>query len=161
MCTGLGFHFTASPVPGVRSNPVGHSEVWQGASPPFVSSMTEAVLDIIASKFGPSGSYGADGRRPWRGGAGQPVAPHGERAVEAAIAFCEYVFATYGRFPAHEDAFKTLVAFQAHHVDMEFYDTFYPKHSLQQAHREHGAVWHSAEEWTYEDEVVARKEGVQ
>ena len=69
ICRGLGFHFTASPVPGVRSNPVGHPRVWQGASPPFVSGMTEAVLDLIAAKFGPGGSYDSYRRRPWIGDA--------------------------------------------------------------------------------------------
>ena len=88
------------------------------------------------------------------------IAPHDERAVKAVIAFCEYVFATYGRFPAHEDAFKTLIAFQAHHVDAEFYDTFYPKEVLPQAHREHGAVWHPEKQWSYEREDSANKEVV-
>jgi hypothetical protein len=160
ICTGLGFHFEASPVPGVRSNPVGHPRVWQGMSPPFVSGMTEAVLDLIAAKFGPGGSYESSHRRPWNGPADRSVAPHDERAVEAVLAFCEYVFATYGRFPAHEDAFKTLVAFQAHHVDVEFYETFYPKELLPEEHREHEAVWHPGGHRTGEREGFATKEGL-
>jgi hypothetical protein len=160
ICRGLGFHFAPSPVPGVRSNPVGCPRVWQGTLPPFVSGMTESVLDLIAAKFGPGGSYDAARPRPWIESSERSISPHNEKAVEAVIAFCEYVFATYGRFPAHEDAFKTLVAFQAHHVDAEFYDTFYPTHSLPQAHREHGAVWHSMEPWAFEGDNSANKEGL-
>ncbi|WP_447599856.1 hypothetical protein [Nitrospira sp. Nam80] len=160
MCRGLGFHFGASPVPGVRSNPVGHPEAWRGALPPFVSSMTESVLDLLASKFGAGGSYGPSRARPWTGAADGFIAPHDDRAVEAVIAFCDYVYTTYGRFPAHEDAFKTVIAFQAHHVDEEFYGTFYPKDPLPPAHRNHRTDWHAEEHWIYDTEDSAHKEGI-
>jgi hypothetical protein len=159
ICRGLGFHFASSPVRNVRSNPVGHSHVWQGPLPPFVSGLTEAVLNLIAAKFGPGGTYDSGTVRPWNE-TSAAVAPHDERAVEATIAFCEYVFATYGRFPAHEDAFKTLIAFQAHHVDADFYDTFYPNGSLSHTHRNHQEVWHQEGHWSFADEGAARKEGV-
>ena len=122
--------------------------------------MTEAVLDLVAAKFGPGGSYDAAHLRPWTGRDGGSVAPPDERAVEATIAFCEYVFATYGRFPAHEDAFKALIAFQAHHVDAVFYDAFYPKDSLPQAQREHGHIWHAEEQWSHESVGSTNKEGM-
>ena len=147
ICRGLGFHFQPSAVPGVRSNPTGRPEVWHGASPPFVANMTEAVLTLVSDKFGPGGTYDSPRTQPWSRPIAGGIAPHTGSAVEATLAFCEYVYATYGRFPAHEDAFRTLIAFQAHHIDPEFYDTFYPKEALPEAHRTHTKVWHP-EEWT-------------
>ena len=66
-----------------------------------------------------------------------------ERAIDATIAFADYVLGTYGRFPAHADACKSIVACQTHHLDEEFYATFYPDSTLPDAHREHMHVWHS------------------
>jgi hypothetical protein len=37
------------------------------------------------------------------------------------------------------------MAFQAHHVDTEFYDRFYRPGAYREAHREHFAVWHDGE----------------
>jgi hypothetical protein len=140
---GLGFHFSKSPVANVRSNPVGLPGVWEGVCPPFVSSMEKAVLNLVASKFGTGGIYSNPSKRPWispEGGLG--IVPHDQRAIDAVISFCNYVYRTYGRFPAHVDAFKSVIAFQAHHVDVGFYDRFYPGESLPTAHREHLAIWH-------------------
>ncbi len=144
---GLGFRFEESPIAGVRSNPVGHATVWEGSCPPFVSSMEEAVMSIVTSKFGVNGIYTNPARRPWFGSGGeQPIAPPEQRTIDAAIQFCTYVSRTYGRFPAHTDAFKAVIAFQAHHLDVGFYDRFYPSGALPQAHRDHLTAWHACGE---------------
>jgi hypothetical protein len=142
---GLGFHFAPSPISGVRSNPVGVPNVWEGPCPPFLPSMENAVLRMMTSKFGEGGTYSSSGSQPWTAvGTSSPIRKHEERAVEATIAFCNYVMRTYGRFPAHADAFKTVIAFQAHHIDPEFYDTFYPNQSLPLTHRDHMCQWHQS-----------------
>ncbi len=143
---GLGFHFRQTGVNGVRANPVGVPSVWEGPCPPFEPSMESAVFKLVGSKFGLHGLYGSNSKQPWvqRAG-GKDIVPHDPMAVDATIRFCEYVHRTYGRFPAHVDAFKTVVAFQAHHVDVEFYDHFYPPEMLPQAHRDHLAAWHGIE----------------
>ena len=140
---GLGFHFAPSPIPGIRSNPVGIPNVWEGPCPPFLPSMEEAVLRMMTSKFGEGGTYSGSGAQPWTTTVPpSSIRKHEERAVEATIAFCNYVCKTYGRFPAHTDAFKTVIAFQAHHLDVGFYDKFYPSESVPQAHRDHLMAWH-------------------
>ena len=157
---GLGFHFTPSPISGVRSNPVGIPDVWEGPCPPFLPSMEEAVLRMMTSKFGEGGTYSSSGAQPWTAtGASPTIRKHEERAVEATIAFCTYVMRTYGRFPAHTDAFKTVIAFQAHHLDVGFYDKFYPNESVPQAHRDHLATWHQ-EHGAEESELSSLQEGV-
>lgn len=140
---GLGFHFAQSPILGVRSNPVGVPGVWEGPCPPFIASMEEAVLALMTSKFGEGAPYSTSGTKPWADSVNTTgIRRHDRRAVDATIAFCNYVMRTYGRFPAHADAFKTVIAFQAHHVDSAFYDRFYPQPSLPVAHRDHLSHWH-------------------
>lgn len=128
----------------MRANPVGIPGVWEGPTPPFMPSMKEAVTQLVASKFGPDGTFRRPHEQTWvKSGATQQVPEHSTRAVEATIAFTEYVLATYGRFPAHADACKSIVACQTHHLDKDFYATFYPDSALPDAHREHMQTWHS------------------
>ena len=85
----------------------------------------------MTAKFGEGAPYSRAGSKPWADSVDATrIRRHDQRAVDATIAFCDYTMRTYGRFPAHVDAFKTVVAFQAHHVDPTFYDHFYPQPSL-------------------------------
>ena len=43
----------------------------------------------------------------------------------------------YGRFPASTGPFRTRLAYQAHHVDPDFYDRYYSTEVLTPAHRQH------------------------
>ncbi len=140
---GLGFNFSKPAAPTVRPNPLGIPGLLEAPCPPFAPTMEEAVREIVASKFGNSGTYGKGRGTPWIGHESAIGIPsHSEGAIAATVAFCEYVYRTYGRFPAHADTFKSIVACQAHHVDTEFYDTFYPETALPQAHREHLSQFH-------------------
>jgi hypothetical protein len=67
-----------------------------------------------------------------------------EAAVEAAIAYCEYVHRRYGRFPAYQPPFRTVLGFQVSHVDPDFYDRFYTPEALSRSQREHMQQWHGA-----------------
>ena len=141
---GLGFHFVVPPGKPLRANPVGIPGVWEGPTPPFVPSMKDAVTKLVESKFGSDGTFRKPQEQPYaQRNTAQQVPQHSERAIEATIAFTEYVLATYGRFPAHADACKSIVACQTHHLDEDFYATFYPDSALPDAHREHMHTWHS------------------
>ena len=74
------------------------------------------------------------------------VRRYSDKGIAATIAFCEYIAQTYGRFPAHVDAFKSIVACQAHHLDLDFYDKYYPPAALSQCHHEHQMAWHEGED---------------
>jgi hypothetical protein len=142
--SGLGFHFAPALRQNIRTNPVGLAGVWEGPCPPFSPSIEASVLSLVASKFGEGGPYSSSGSRPWlENGATPQIRRHDQRTIDAVIAFCTYTLQTYGRFPAHVDAFKTVIAFQAHHIDPNFYGRFYPHTALPAAHREHMDVWHS------------------
>ena len=116
--------------------------------PPYYSSMRAAVEAVVQLKFGSKGIFRADsGFSVWKDAQGvrKQVAEISETAIEAAIAYCEYVWNRYGRFPAHLTPFRTVVGFQATHVDAEFYDRFYIPEALGQTQREDFAQW-SAEQ---------------
>src|SRR5215469_14009285 len=96
--------------------------------PPYYKSMEEAVRAFMESKFGSKGSYrGGVTESTWRDAesrAAKIPAPSAV-AVDATIAYCNYVYKRYGRFPAYTAAFRTVIGFQACHVDVDFYDLFY------------------------------------
>ncbi len=113
--------------------------------PPFYPSMEAAVRAVVAYKFGPDGVF--------RGGArfsafldpaalAAAASEPSPEAVEATIAFCEYVWRRYGRFPAYQPPFRTVLGYQAGHVDTEFYDRFYRPQALSDTQRRHLADWH-------------------
>jgi hypothetical protein len=113
--------------------------------PPYHDSMEAAVRAVIELKFGPEGVFrrGADGGA-WRDPArvAEAVPPPSPVAVDATIAYATYVWERYGRFPAYAPPFRTVLGFQASHVDVEFYDRFYRPEALSTTQREHLARWH-------------------
>ena len=111
--------------------------------PPYYPTMKEAVHAFVEYKFGEGTGTFRDGgaATAWRnGGAVQAGVPrYSDAAVAAAIAYCQYVYDRYGRFPATNGPFRTILAYQAHHLDVEFYDMFYRPDALsptQRAHRD-------------------------
>lgn len=106
--------------------------------PPGFPSMRQAVEAVVARKQGPAGIFSpGHPLRAWRDGdgVGGQVPRISEVAVEATVAYCEYVWSRYGRFPAHVSPYRTVVAFQAAHLDAEFYDRFYRPEALGAAQR--------------------------
>jgi hypothetical protein len=57
-------------------------------------------------------------------------------------ATCNYVFDTYGRFPAASDAMHLMRFVQAHHIDADFYDRFFAPGAYGLMHTSHMATWH-------------------
>jgi hypothetical protein len=67
-----------------------------------------------------------------------------DRAIQATIDYCEYIFRTYGRFPAYFGPMRTTIAHQAHHLDLEFYDTHFGAGAYSETQRRHDEMWHGA-----------------
>ncbi|MFQ5843121.1 MAG: hypothetical protein ACE5I8_11880, partial [Thermodesulfobacteriota bacterium] len=53
-----------------------------------------------------------------------------------------YIWDTYGRFPATVDPCSTAIFYQAQHLELEFYEKFYPPGTCSPAHEEHFRQWH-------------------
>ena len=142
-CRGLGFDFTR-PTSTVRytpsAAPVGRAGVMEGLCPPYVKDMGEAVERYLARH-----AQGADGPKPYD----DPEAVMRDRpapsseTVEIVTTFAQYVYDTYGRFPALIDPMFVRLVIQAHHLDLEFYDRHYRPGSYGESHRQHMSRWHS------------------
>ena len=96
--------------------------------PPYFASMGEAVDAVVQLKFGRSGAY----REEWEfngwkeGGAVRGAVPAlSDAAIAATKAYCQYLWNRYGRFPVHLAPYRTVLGFQASHLDVQFYERFY------------------------------------
>ena len=111
--------------------------------PPYYKNMEEAVLAFVDYKFAQGKGTFRDGGATtgWKEGAKVQagIPKYGDRTIAATIAYCDYVYQRYGRFPCTTGPFRTLLAYQAHHVDTAFYDRFYRAEALTPAHRQHPA----------------------
>jgi hypothetical protein len=104
-------------------------------APPYFSSMSAAVDAVVAAKA--STFSQATAASAWSDpSVGSQVPPVSDVAVAATRAYCEYVWQRYGRFPAYLAPFRTVVGFQACHLDAEFYDKFYRPEALGDTQRE-------------------------
>jgi hypothetical protein len=113
--------------------------------PPYHASMEAAVRAVVDLKFGPEGVFRRGVRTgAWREPAGVAEAARAPSpaAVDATIAYATYVWERYGRFPAIAPPFRTVLGFQASHVDVEFYERFYRPEALSETQRTHLARWH-------------------
>ncbi|HET8678675.1 MAG TPA: hypothetical protein VFM39_01040 [bacterium] len=97
--------------------------------PPYYRNMQEAVLAFVDSKYAEGTGTLRDGgvAAGWSDGpsvqAGIPR--YSDKTIAATIAYCDYVYSRYGRFPATSGPFRTVLAYQAHRLDLAFYDRFY------------------------------------
>jgi len=113
--------------------------------PPYYPTMEAAVRAFVEHKFGPQGIFrGGAMDSAWRDPASVANASPApsEANIQATIAYCEYVYGRYGRFPAYSPPMSTLVGFQANHLDLDFYDKFYDAKALAEAQRQHMTHWH-------------------
>jgi len=114
--------------------------------PPYYRDMETAVRAFIDYKYAQGRGTFRDGgaATAWKDGrsvqAGIPA--YSDHAIAATIAYCTYIYERYGRFPASSGPFTNLVAFQAHHVDPDFYARHYRADALTATLRAHGADWH-------------------
>jgi hypothetical protein len=107
--------------------------------PPYYSSMRQAVEAFVAFKFGQCGIYrSSETTTGWLESQAVRNAVPGpsEPAIEATIAYCEYLWNRYGRFPVHLAPFRTVLGFQACHLDPDFYAKFYRPEAISATQRE-------------------------
>jgi hypothetical protein len=156
---GLGFRHTQpkssapwAPIPASQHNPVGLDGMLEGLCPPYVDSMDEAVDRIIQEKYGPHGIFTDPAliSRAYKNVADAESYlklehRHPPEAIRYAKDICNYIYETYGRFPAHIDAFYTPGFWvQCHHLELEYYERFFDPY-LWRNQTAHGDHWHRAE----------------
>jgi hypothetical protein len=142
---GLGFRFVTpehSPRHAVKPVPVGRDGVLEALCPPYVADMGDAVDRYLERWSAASGRASAFDRADEVMRARPLPTPE---TVEIVKAYCTYVHETYGRFPAFIDPMFVRLVFQAHHLDIGFYDQNYRGDALTDRHREHLSRWHPGE----------------
>ncbi len=144
---GLGFRFHRVPDdapagPG-EEIPVGLDGLFEGAIPPYHPTIEDAVDFVVGLRWGEQGAFTGDGLTPWADPGIVPRIPRpSAEAIGAAKAMARYIWDSYGRFPATIDPFLTTVWYQAHHLDIGFYDRYYPSEAVPGHIRDHLPRWH-------------------
>ena len=113
--------------------------------PPYYATMKDAVRAVVDIKYGPQGLFrGGAANSAWREPAAiaAGVAEISAEAFDATVAYCEYIYQRYGRFPAYMPPFRTVLGFQACHLDTEFYERHYRREALSDSERGHLESWH-------------------
>lgn len=153
---GLGFrtlepkkHRRWPPLPAPLPNYVGLDGFLEGLCPPYVKSMDEAVDKVLAAKVGPEGAYSDKEifSRPYAKPeyASEYLSlkqPHPADAIAYTKEICNYIYDTYGRFPAHVNAWYTPgIWVQFSHLEIEYYEKYArPEQWRRQA--AHDGIWH-------------------
>ena len=140
---GLGFRFDSNekwPYP----NPTGLKGVMEGFCPPHFPDMRAAVEAVCERKFGSGGPFNPETPGPWKdsGKVRGAAQVHEEWFRECVALQAQYVFDTFGKFPATVPSIFTLMYLQAHHLDLEFYDKFYKDGAYLHTHANHMKKWH-------------------
>lgn len=148
-CGSLGFEMhrvpADAPVGAGELLPVGLRGLFEGCCPPFHASMEAAVDHVVSLRWGKDGIFSAPESQqiPWLSpDVARAVPRPSDEAIEATRALCRYIWDTYGRFPATIDPFVTTVWYQACHLDVAFYDRYYPREALPERVRSHMHDWH-------------------
>ena len=130
-----------------QPNTVGLDGYLEGHCPPYFENMDEAVDDLLAIRYGENGILlpeyqGPTPLRDWHSAASRAGRPSQE-AIQATKDFCNYVYDTYGRFPAMVDTIQLPIMVTVHHLDLDFYNEFYPPEAVSESIRRHMSLWHN------------------
>jgi hypothetical protein len=140
---GLGFRYDLE-AGWSTPNPTGLEGVFEGFCPPHYPTMAAAVEAFAERKFGAGGPYHRDTPGAWSDspgvrGSAQVHSPEFKACVSLQA---QYLYDTFGKFPATVPSLMILNYVQAHHLDLEFYDRFFRPGAYLSTHAEHQRVWH-------------------
>lgn len=140
---GLGFRYDKDdrwPYP----NPTGLQGVMEGFCPPHYPDMRAAVEAVCERKFGPGGPFNPETPGPWKDSRKVRSAAqvHDERFKECVAVQAQYLFDTFGKFPATVPSMFLIMYLQAHHLDLDFYDEFFKPGAYLKTHTDHLKRWH-------------------
>ncbi|TQV86319.1 hypothetical protein FKG94_00775 [Exilibacterium tricleocarpae] len=139
---GLGFRYDTDerwPLPNVT----GLQGIFEGHCPPHFSSMGAAVDAVLERKFGSGGPYNAKTLGPYKNNAGirGRAMPHGEEFRNCVVTIAQYIFDTFGRFPASVPSIFAMMYLQAHALDTDFYDKYFSPGAYLRTHARYATDW--------------------
>lgn len=155
----LGFNMATMPagrylsgrdVPGLEAPlpfPVGLDPVLKAYCPPNYPSMEAAVGAVLDTKYAYTRRLATNA---WKDGQGvsSAIPAVSQAAIDATLAYCTHVYETYGRFPATVAPYRTILGFQACHLDLDFYEEHYRPDALTESERRHASQCRSTVDGT-------------
>jgi hypothetical protein len=141
---GLGFRYDKDDRWSIP-NPTGLPGVFEAFCPPHYKNMREAIDALIKRKFGEGGVYNIETPGAWKDSVKVrgSVSPITEEVKECAALQAQYIYDTYGKFPATIPSIFLLTYLQAQHIDLDFYDHFFKLGAYLPTHKNHMTNWHS------------------
>lgn len=140
---GLGFRYDKDPR-WALPNPTGLPGVFEAFCPPAYPDMHAAMDALCERKFGPGGPFHPDTPGPWKDSpqVRSSAQFHDPRFRECVALQAQYMFDTFGKFPATVPSVLILMYLQAHHLDLEFYDKLFQPGAYLKTHAGHFERWH-------------------
>jgi hypothetical protein len=140
---GFGFHFDTNErwtLPNITGLP----GVFEAYCPPHYRNMREAVEALAKRKYGPGGVYNEGTPGAWKDSAIVRGSAHraSEDFKECVALQAQYIYDTYGKFPATLPSIFAFMYLQAHHLDLSFYDHYFKPGAYLSTHAEHMKNWH-------------------
>ena len=125
-------------------NPTGLQGVFEGYCPPHYKNMRDATEALSKRKFGNGGVYNPNTPGAWNDSpkVTANAAPYTEEFKECVALQAQYVYDTFGKFPATVQSIFSFLYLQAHHLDLDFYDHYFKPGAYLTTHREHMKKWH-------------------
>jgi hypothetical protein len=126
-------------------NPTGIPGVFEGYTPPHYPDMRAAVEAFCERKFGQGGPFNKDTPGPWKESSKvrSSALVHSEEFRDCVATHAQYMFDTFGKFPATIPSIFALTYLQAHHLDLDFYDHHFGPGAYLRTQAEHMEKWHS------------------
>jgi hypothetical protein len=127
-------------------NPTGLEGVFTAYCPPHYPDMYAATDALIQRKFGPGGPFHAETPGPWNDSprVRSSAQFHDQRFRECVALQAQYMYDTFGKFPATIPSVYILMYLQAHHLDLSFYDNKFAPGAYLATHKEHMQKWHAS-----------------
>ncbi|MFJ7726813.1 hypothetical protein ACIQXV_11675 [Neobacillus sp. NPDC097160] len=140
---GLGFRYDTDSRWAIP-NPTGLEGVFTSFTPPHFPTMRDAVEALVERKFGKNGPFNPETKGIWKNsekvrGSAQV---HDEEFKEIIALQAQYMYDTFGKFPATTPSVYSLMYLQSHHLDLDYYDNLFDPHSYLPTHAEHLKKWH-------------------
>ena len=117
--------------------------VFEALVPPHHAVKRAAVEAVVARKFGKGGPFdpGQTGQYRDTAAVRRSASAIDAEAVEIATIMVDYMFSTFGRFPATAPAVFIITYLQAHRLDTGFHDTQFAPGSYLRTHAAHDRNW--------------------
>jgi len=107
--------------------------------------MGEATEALIKRKFGNGGVYNMETPGAWKDSAKvrSSAKPFTDESKECVTLQAQYLYDTYGKFPATIPSIFLLTYLQAQHIDLDFYHRFFNPGAYLSTHKNHMRKWHN------------------